>query len=375
MTAYLGLTWDHPRGYDSLAAAARLHAVEMDISWETQPLEGFESASISELARTYDLIVLDHPHLGEAVAADCLVPVGELLGAEAVERIAEATIGAAAASYVYGGCSYALPLDAATQVQVLQPALLGDRPPPATWDAVLELAAEYPLALSLAGPHAVLTFFSICAGLADGGLVSAAEAPVPSDLGVAALELLQRLDAVAVDELRAANPIGIVEAMATMRAAACCPLVYGYVNYASAPATGGEALRFADAPLLGSTLGGTGIAITRRCPLEPALARHLAWLLDPDTQTTFIGAHEGQPSARRAWLDAALDARSGGFYSGTRSTTEAAWVRPRFPGYIAFQSRASELIRQGLAEHEAAPRLLDRLGALWRASLPTGALL
>ena len=52
MTAYRALTWDHPRGYDSPAAAARLHAGEIDISWETQPLEGFEPAPISEVART-----------------------------------------------------------------------------------------------------------------------------------------------------------------------------------------------------------------------------------------------------------------------------------------------------------------------------------
>ena len=160
MTAFRALTWDHPRGCAPLVAAAALHANEIDITWETQPLEGFESTPIPELARDYDLIVLDHPHLGEAVAAGSLVPVAELLGAEAVARIAAGTIGAAAASYLYDGLSYALPLDAATQVQVLQPALVGDRPAPATWDEVLELAAELPLGLSLAGPHAVLTFFS-----------------------------------------------------------------------------------------------------------------------------------------------------------------------------------------------------------------------
>ena len=162
--------------------------------------------------------------------------------------------------------------------------------------------------------------------------------------------------------------------MARERAAACCPLVYGYVNYAR-PGDGREALRFADAPALGSALGGTGIALTRRCPLAPELAEHLAWLLDPSTQTTFIPAHEGQPAARAAWTDPALDASSGGFYSGTLRTTEAAWVRPRFPGYIEFQSHGSELIRDGLAERIPGPRLLDRLDALWRASIPTGAVL
>ena len=374
MTAFRALTWDHPRGYAPLRAAAELHAGEIDITWETQPLEGFEATPIPELARDYDLIVLDHPHLGEAVAAGCLVPVAELLGLAAVDRIAAGTIGAAAASYVYGGHCYALPLDAATQVQALQPALVGDRPSPATWDEVLDLARALPLALSLAGPHALLTFFSICAGIADEPLASAPEAPVPDAVGSAALDILRQLDALAVEALREANPIQILEAMARERAAACCPLVYGYVNYARA-GDAREALRFADAPALGSTLGGTGIAITRRCPLEPALAAHLAWLLDPETQRTFIGAHEGQPSARRAWLDAELDELSGGFYLGTLRTIEGAWVRPRFPGSIEFQRRGAEAIRDGLAERAAGPRILERLNALWRQASSTGAVL
>jgi len=374
VTSFRGLTWDHPRGYASLAAAAERAAGELEIAWETQTLEGFESTPIPELARTYDLIVLDHPHLGEAVAAECLVPVADLVGAAAVEAIAARTVGAAAASYVYGGHAYALPLDAATQVQVLQPALLGDRPAPQTWDEVVALAGEHPVALSLAGPHALLSFFSLCAGLAATPLRCGPEAVVPAELGIAALERLQQLAAVSVPALRDANPIQLLEAMARSRAAACCPLVYGYVTYATA-GDGREPLRFADAPELGSTLGGTGIAITRRCPLEPALARHLAWLLDPATQTTFVGAHEGQPSAIASWTDGALDERSGGFYSGTRRTTEAAWVRPRFDGFIEFQGSGSQLLREGLAERVPARRLLARLDALWRASLPTGAVL
>jgi multiple sugar transport system substrate-binding protein len=66
VTAFRGLTWDHPGGHAPLAAAAELWAGEIEITWDAQPLEGFESTPIPELARSYDLIVLDHPHLGEA---------------------------------------------------------------------------------------------------------------------------------------------------------------------------------------------------------------------------------------------------------------------------------------------------------------------
>jgi multiple sugar transport system substrate-binding protein len=367
-----GLTWDHPRGYAPLAAAACACAGELAISWDTQPLEGFEATPIAELARSYDLIVLDHPHLGEAVADDCLVPVAEVLGAMPLAGIA--AVGASSASYDYDGRAYALPLDAAAQVQVLQPSLLGDRPVPVGWAEVLALAAEHPLALSLAGPHALLTFFSICAGLGARPLAPTDEALVPAERGLEALELMRQLRARSVAALHAANPIELLEAMARERSAACCPLVFGYVTYATG-GDGREALTFADAPGLGSTLGGTGIAITRRCPRDPALVAHLTWLLDPATQSGFFPRHQGQPAARAAWEDTVLDASAGGFYSATRHTLEAAWVRPRFPGYSAFQARASDLIRGGLAERVPAARLLDRLGALWRASLPTGAVL
>jgi len=45
---YCGLTWDHPRGYNALAAAAE--ASGGLLHWDKQPLEGFESHPIGELA-------------------------------------------------------------------------------------------------------------------------------------------------------------------------------------------------------------------------------------------------------------------------------------------------------------------------------------
>ncbi|MCJ7872787.1 enoyl-CoA hydratase-related protein [Phaeobacter sp. J2-8] len=38
---YLGLTWDHPRGFNALAAAEKNGG---PVHWDVQPLEGFETA-------------------------------------------------------------------------------------------------------------------------------------------------------------------------------------------------------------------------------------------------------------------------------------------------------------------------------------------
>ena len=55
------------------------------IDWDAQPLEGFESSPIEELAARYDLIVLDHPHLGDASPPRRLRPLDTLFAAELLE--------------------------------------------------------------------------------------------------------------------------------------------------------------------------------------------------------------------------------------------------------------------------------------------------
>ena len=108
---YKGLTWDHPRGYAALTASGGAL-----VRWDRHPLEGFESRSVAEQCALYDLVVLDHPHVGEAVAAECLVPMEELFTAGELDSWHAATIGPSFSSYRYAGAHWALPLDAATQV-------------------------------------------------------------------------------------------------------------------------------------------------------------------------------------------------------------------------------------------------------------------
>src|SRR5699024_5906312 len=161
-TPYIGLTWDHPRGYAALQAAAKQTKL---ISWHTQALEGFESACVADMCAANDIIVLDHPHLGEAIADDCLQPLDAVFDSQALAHIAAASAGPSYASYNFAGRQWALPLDAATQVMALRDDLL-DKPAPQTWDEVIALAqSDGGIALSLAGPHALLSLLSIAAAL------------------------------------------------------------------------------------------------------------------------------------------------------------------------------------------------------------------
>lgn len=371
---YAGLTWDHPRGYAALDHLAQADG-SLRLHWDRHSLEGFEASPIGELAERYDLIVLDHPHVGDALAEDCLVPLDELFCREALAAWSAQSIGATAASYVYGGRAWALPLDAATQVAVAHPGLPAEETPQ-TWADVIALAGRRRICLSLAGPHAVLSFFSIAAAHGD---TPARPDPAQLFAGAGAEQawaMLRELHALADPALAGCNPIGILHAMRTQGAADYCPLVYGYVNYAL-PRGEGVPLRFAEAPAgpagRGSTLGGTGVAVSRRASITPALKAHLATLMSLQAQCRDIPAHAGQPSARVAWADAAIDAAAGGFYGATRGTIEAACVRPRHAGYIAFQTAAADVVRAALDARWAASRLLDTLQSLHERHRPPGA--
>jgi multiple sugar transport system substrate-binding protein len=360
---FTGLTWDHPRGYNALAACGG----DL-VGWDRQPLEGFEAHPIADLCARYDLVVLDHPHVGEAWSQGCLRPLESLFAADEIAAWAAASIGPSLASYRYQGAHWALPLDAAAQVLACREDRIGEAVPE-TWDAVLALAARVPVALSIAGPHAALSFQSIVAAC-DAAAGQDPERFVAAEAGLAALDIMARLHARMPGVARALNPIGLLELMARGDAVALCPLVYGYVNYA-AP-LGGHALRFADAPRAGhrpgSTLGGTGIGVSTRCRPSAALLDHLRWLMGAEAQTRFIPAHDGQPSRRSAWHDAAVNARWNGFYSGTAATLEAAYVRPRHDGAIAFQTRAAALIRAALVDGGPHRAVLDALETAYASS-------
>ena len=385
MSGYRGITWDHPRGRNALTAAAAGAAgagagaaaadgspatpPPVDLSWSAHSLEHLESHPIDELAREYDLIVLDHPHLGEALELHSLQPMDAVVGAERIERWSRESVGPSFDSYSADGYQWALPLDAATQVAVHKPRLVSVAELPETWGEVEQLSRRAPVALSLAGPHAFLTFASLCVAWGeelsahpDFGFVSRATAS-------AVLETMRSIGSRIPAGSELQNPIALLQRLSDGDDIAYCPLVYGYVNYS------GAEVRFADAPSVtpggrrGSTIGGTGLAVSSHAEVTPELVAHIAWLMSPEAQRRFIPQHDGQPSARAAWTDPEVDAAASGFYSGTLATLQQSWVRPRYAGYIPFQSEGSAIVRDVVLGEIGVDAGIDRLEAAFAASV------
>lgn len=389
-----GLTWDHPRGYLVLDALANALAPAVSVRWHRQPLADFESRPLRTLADDYDLLVIDHPGLGDAVQDGALRPLNDIAGSAELAQWRTAAIGASFASYTLAGQQWALPLDAATQVSACRPDLMTDRP--ASWSQACQAVRSARSTLCLGGPHALLMFSAIC--LASGTPPASAEPGptggefVPVAAGTAALDVMADLLAHADRDLSQCDPIGVLNAMAAPDGPVYCPLVYGYLTYQrrTEPGRGNgyrarrrtaaqrasalppHRLAAFDAPAgpggIGSVLGGTGLAVTRSCTgkgATAAAAAQLGLLLSERVQTQVFAQLGGQSAARQAWHDATVDRASGGFYSATRASVEQAWVRPRFAGYPKFQLAASAVLRDGLLAGEPPAALVGQVNELF----------
>jgi multiple sugar transport system substrate-binding protein len=365
-----GMTWDHPRGVDPLVAASRVwqQQGEMEIVWDRRSLQDFETYPVQQLAREYDLIVIDHPHVGQVVAEQCLLPFAPAR----LDGIAQGALGQSLESYRWGGQVWALPIDAAAQVQVRAPERLPVAP--TTWDGVLALAEQGRVACPLLPPHSVLSLFTLY-GL-QGGVPQESGSPLLApERGEAALRALGQLYRLIDPACLDMDPIAVLEAMAASDARIdLAPIIFGYVSYAREgfrPAR----LAFSDLAAMGaegprgSSLGGTGIAVSALGAHEAQAADFALWVAGEEVQKGLYAQAGGQPGHAAAWSDAAVNAPVLDFYRATRRTLDAAWVRPRHDGYMAFQHEASCRINQALRRGEGEAAVIRDINALFKASL------
>ena len=374
MITLRGMTWDHPRGYDPLLACAQAwqESSGVQIVWDRRSLQDFESYPVEELARKYDLIVIDHPHLGQVTRETCLLPLDSPGRARDLAILAAQSVGPSFESYRYDGQLWALPLDAATQIQAWRPDLLDA--PAFGWDDVMALAAVGRVLCPLRPPHALMAFFSLMGNLGHPPVQDKDRRLIDPCYGVPAYERLRELAACINPQCFRMDPIAVYERMAQIDStAACAPLIYGYVNYGCAnfrPAR----IAFADIPALGpngpagTTLGGTGIAVSARSTHAGAAADFAFWAAGAEVQRGIYAQAGGQPGNAVAWDDALLDRAAGGFYSATRATLAAARVRPRHAGYMRFQVEGSMALNACLQSGESSDSVVARLNRMFKGS-------
>ncbi|MFK3664201.1 ABC transporter substrate-binding protein [Ochrobactrum teleogrylli] len=366
-----GMTWSHPRGYDPMVAGATqwLSDKGVEIEWEKRSLQDFETFPVEELARNFDMIVIDHPHVGQITKEGCLLPL-DVPGREAeLKALADGSVGQSFPSYNWQGHQWAIPLDAATQVQAWRPDLI--KKPATSWAEVLELARAGKVLLPLRSPHSLMCFYTFAAN--SGSPCATEGALIRLEDGVKAFEQLREIAALVKPECFSMDPIAVFEEMAKPDSGiVCVPLIYGYVNYAM-PGFRDRLIRFADIPagvkgVAGSALGGTGIAVSAFTKHPQAAIDFAYWIASGAVQKGLYAASNGQPGHAEAWEDEGVNAATSDFYRDTRATLEGAWVRPRHDGYMPFQEAASERINKGLQGNEPAEQVIADLNRLFRES-------
>jgi multiple sugar transport system substrate-binding protein len=376
-----GMTWDHPRGYDPLVATSAAYAKAhpgVSIAWEKRSLQAFADFPVEQLAAEYDLIVIDHPHVGFVAAAGCLVAFdGFPAHRDDLAELAAQSLGGSHESYQFGGRQWALAIDAATQVACYRPDLLSAAPQ--TWNEVIELAKEGRVVWPIKPVDALMSFFTLSANCGTPCRTNSApgEALLRREDALAVLDLLESLARHIPRQCPEMNPIQAYERLSAAgnRQFAYCPLGYGYTNYSRAGFRP-HLLKFTDiaetlpgAGPRGSAIGGTGIAVSSRSKNIAVAVDYACWIASADCQRGLYFDAGGQPANAAAWDDVHCNAATLDFFSGTRRTLDNVYVRPRYDGYLGFQDAGGTIINAFLRGQCAIGETADRLEAAYQRSL------
>jgi len=359
-----GITWNHTRGLLPMLATAQCFEEThpgIAIHWQKRSLQAFADAPLADLAQRFDLMVIDHPSIGEAAEHGLLLPLDTLLPTEFLVDQAANSVGQSHSSYLYNGHQWALAIDAATPIAGYRPGHIAEPELPRTWSDLVALARRGLVATPGLAIDSLMAFFMLANALKAEPFTTPEAVISPAHAGTAtqALQMLRELIHLSAPGSLDRNPIRTWQLLSQSGTSsdtiAYCPFAYGYSNYSRAgyapnliAAT--NLITLDDGTPLRSTLGGAGLAISASCQHPEIAAEYAQFVASPLTQRTLYTTSGGQPGHRAAWLDPEANRLTQNFFANTLPTLDAAWVRPRWPGFIAFQDAASAIIHRYLRE-------------------------
>jgi multiple sugar transport system substrate-binding protein len=377
MIELTGITWNHSRALPPLVATAQryeeLHS-GIRIRWEKRSLHEFGHMPIDELARRFDLIVIDHPWAGFCFARDLVHDLAPLLSPAQHAELRENSVGPTFDSYVYQGKLLAIPIDAATPTPSSRPDLLqrcGSRAPE-TWTELVALA-DAGRAVMPGFPADLFLNWSMLVAALGGDIAADPERICDEQAGRAGMDLLRRLAEGMPPEIYGWNPIAIAELMTRGDEIAHCAFAYSYGNYCrptftDRPLRYGRLPRLDDGRCLRSIVGGTGIAVSTKCPDVAVALDYALFTGSAPVQAGIYTLAGGQPSRREAWTDPSLESVAGGFFREALPDQEQCIVRPRYDGYVPLQEEAGVPLQKYLCGEAAADRVWDDMNRCYRRS-------
>ncbi len=358
-----GMTWDHPRGVGGLRESNPLlverHGVT--IEWEARSLLAFGDQHVADFAADFDIMVIDHPHVPDAVEAGVLLPLDDILG---LDDLARESVGASHQSYEYRGSQWALGVDAAAQVSAFRPDLADGAP--LLWSDALRLARTGVVLWPYKPVDAFSTFATLLAQ--KGAPLAAVDAFLEREIAREVIEFMIELADAVPAWCADANPIDVAEALVTGNDYSVGVALFGYTNYSRAGFRP-QLLAYDDIPSFngrasGSTLGGAGVAVSATTP-HPELAIAAATTLaGAEAQAGPYTAGGGQPGNLRAWRSDAANESTRGFFRNTLRTLERAWVRPRVLGWPDLQLELSHIVHDAILARRVDDGVLESIERL-----------
>jgi multiple sugar transport system substrate-binding protein len=341
-----GMTWDHPRGLDSLTASDK--SVERltgtSVHWEARSLLDFGDQPLVEFFEDFDLIILDHPHVPDAVVANTIIPFDDLLTLDELLKLSKSSVGASHDSYIYRGKQWALAIDAAAQVSAYRPDLIQN--PPTLWDEVLTFGKEGKLLWPYKPVDAFCSFATLMSQF--GSPLTSGDSFINQQSASETLHFMIELSQIVPSFCATSNPIEIAERLADGSDYAVGVCMFGYSNY-SRQNFRKNLLKYYQIPSFdgkarGSILGGAGIGISSASK-HPELAAKVAMALcSQEIQGGDYLIGGGQPGDLSAWKSPSANSLTADFFANTLSTLEGAWVRPRILGWPELQLNVGNII-------------------------------
>lgn len=373
-----GITWNHSRGFTSMVATAQRFSElnpNVDITWEKRSLQAFADEPINELAKRYDLLIIDHPWAGFAGKTKVILPLDEYLPKTFMSDLASNSVGRSHESYSSNGHQWALAVDAATPVASSRPDIFKEKglKLPETYDDLLALSKKGLVIMPGIPQDTLMNFYMMCCTLGE-DVCSTTNYVVSESIGIRALQLLRALAIEMDTKIYDWNPIKIYEAMTLTDKYAYCPWAYGYTNY-SRKGYARKLLHFHDmVDIKGfgkaiSTLGGTGLAVSAETKELETAMKYVAYVGSEACQKTVFFDGGGQPGHRKAWTDDYTNCLTANFFKSTLPTLDRAFLRPRYNGHMYFQDRAGAPIRDYLMNGGNEKTLLDQMNILYKKSL------
>lgn len=368
-----GITWSHSRGFTSIVAVSQrfseLHP-DVEITWEKRSLQEFADAPLENLAKSYDLLIIDHPWAGFAAKHGILLPLNEYLPTDYLKDQEENSVGKSHISYNFEGFQSALAIDAATPIAVYRPDLLSNDEVPSTFDDVLSLAKKNKVIYAGIPLNLLMDFYMFCNTMDDSFFSE--DRFVSKETGTTVLELMRELASYCTKDIFNWDPIQVHEVLSSKNDYSYCPFAYGYTNY-SRNGYCEHLLKATDVvtwndKLLKTVLGGTGLAISSQCEHKDQAVAFAKYAASPEIQKTLFFDNGGQPGHRAAWTDTETNRRCMDFFKDTLKTLDASYLRPRYSGYLYFQDHAGDYIQDYVMNSGNVDDTLNKLQQLYETS-------